>query len=118
MNAGPLAHLISGRGLEAWREALQGEAAAGGIAIEITYGEPTDNPGVRVDLSSSRHLARVTVWESGACEVEALEVSNGRAALGAHRELTSEHGVRDECLAVIAFMTKALRDAAGRPTVG
>ncbi|WP_442937479.1 MULTISPECIES: immunity protein TriTu family protein [unclassified Nostoc] len=32
---------------------------------------------MRLDFESSLHLGRVTVWESGACEMDILEISTG-----------------------------------------
>jgi hypothetical protein len=48
----------------------------------------TPNNGTYVDVDTPRHVARVTVWESGFCDLEALDVDTGNSVFWEHHEFS------------------------------
>src|SRR4051794_5526492 len=86
----PLSELVSGRGFERYQPGLRSRFGANRFRYEVTYREPTVNPAIRIDLESAQQIGRIAAWESGACDLEVIDVSTGETALFEHRELRNE----------------------------
>jgi hypothetical protein len=54
-------------------------------------GEKTDNPAIRVDVETSRVLGRLTVWESGNCTMEVIDIESEQMLMDEYRHLTSDN---------------------------
>jgi hypothetical protein len=111
MSAKPLTELISGRGFDKSQPGLSSRFAAYRFGHKLTYCEPTDDPAMRLDFETPLHLGRVTAWESGACDLVAVEISTGRTVFQEHHQLRSE----DEFHHLLPRLVLFMRDAAGRP---
>lgn len=109
MSAKPLAELISGRGFDRFQPRLGSRFKAYGFAYELTYCEPTEDAAMRLDFETPLHLGRVTAWESGACDLEAVEISTGRTVFREHHQLRSESEFHNVLPRLVLFM----RDATG-----
>ena len=107
----PLAELISGRGFDKFQPGLTSRFKAYKFAYRLTYCEPTDDTAMRLDFESPLHLGRVTAWESGACDLEALEISTGSVVFTEHHQLNSE----DEFHNILPRLVLFMRDATGWP---
>ncbi len=90
MSDRPLEGLISGKGWKGLWDLIQQLAGSAGVQAEATFCSPTDNSALRVDVSGKQRVGRITVWESGACELEALDVSTGRSTFSSHSDAASE----------------------------
>lgn len=50
----------------------------------------TDNPAIFADHLSSTKMGRVTVWNSGAIDIEVLDQFTGQTVLNKHLEITEK----------------------------
>src|SRR5215204_901003 len=90
MSAKPLSELISGRGFDRFQPGLISRFRAYKFAYKLTYCEPTADTAMRLDFKTPLHVGRAIAWESGACELEAVEISTGRTAFQERHQLYSE----------------------------
>ncbi|MGI4789784.1 MAG: immunity protein TriTu family protein [Janthinobacterium lividum] len=111
MGNGPLAKLISGRGFDQFQGGLRSRFGTYGLWYKLTYCEPTDNSAMRLDFESRIHIERVTVWESGECDLEVLEIANGATVFAEHHKVENEQ----EFHRVYPHLTEYMRDALGWP---
>lgn len=109
----PLTDLITGRGFDCYQDGLRSRFAAYRLDYELTYYTPTDNPAMRLDFQSPLHVGRVTVWKSGACDMEVLDVATGEVVFYEHHELASEKEFHEVYARLVIFM----REATGWPHV-
>jgi hypothetical protein len=72
--------MISGREFDRVRARLKALFDLSKISYTITYCRPTDNSAMRLDFDSDRHIGRITLWESGACTIEILEIYSEESA--------------------------------------
>ena len=107
----PLEELISGRGFDQYQGGLRSRFHAYGLVYELNYCQPTDKPAMFLDFESRLHFGRVTVWVSGECELEVLEIASGDTVFSEHHELGSER----EFHQVYPHLTEYMRDALGWP---
>ena len=64
---------------------------ARGLIVELTRPlATTDNPAVYAGIDSRLHMARITVWESGFCDTEILNIETGHQVSWNHAELASK----------------------------
>ena len=115
----PLSHLISERGFDRFQSGLMSRFAAYQIEYELTYSESSDNPSMRLDFDSLWHLGRVTVWESGHCDMEILKISSGKTVFYEHHQLKSDREFHTTYSKLVVFMRDAYgpwSSAAGKPT--
>jgi hypothetical protein len=111
MSEKPLAELISGRGFDRFQPGLTSRFGAYRFAYKLTYCEPADDTAMRLDFETPLHLGRVTARESGACDLEAVEISTGRTVFHEHHQLSNESEFHDILPRLLPFM----RDATGWP---
>lgn len=52
--------------------------------FSLTRGLPCPDPSVRLDLGSGRRIGRITVWSSGACDAEVLDVETEKRVYWQH----------------------------------
>jgi hypothetical protein len=69
-----------------WCDHNRCSLVADGLAVELSL--PLDGGALsaRVDLESSEIFGRVTIWESGLCDIEMIAVSSGDQILWKHLE--------------------------------
>lgn len=63
---------------------LAGELSALRLNASLTYGDPSPNPALRVDIDGSSAIGRFTWWSDGRAHVEALHVADGANLMSAH----------------------------------
>ena len=67
---------------QACRDALEAALqAAFPDAVLQDFGGDTRNPGVRVDLSTIKGMANISLWRNLSFDVNAIETNSGRALL-------------------------------------
>lgn len=75
---------------EAWVSANQSYLQKKGITVSIiTPSIKTDKNCIYVDIESESYLARVTVWESGEYEQEAIDILTEERIWGEYHQLQS-----------------------------
>ena len=98
--------------LEDWFRANTAQLKDRGLQVTLTRpSQPSDNNGIYADLGTSQYVARVTVWQSGHCDREALHISTGDTVFWDHcllRTPADLHQLLDE------FCTR-LTDPATQP---
>ncbi|MEH2262425.1 immunity protein TriTu family protein [Nostoc sp.] len=109
MSLDPLTQLISERGFDRFQPGLRSRFAAYRLGYTLTYCEPTDNSAMRLDFESSLHLGRVTVWESGACEMDILEISTGNNVFYESHQFKNEKEFHHTLPRLVIFMRDMLR---------
>jgi hypothetical protein len=105
----PLAHLIVERGFDHFQDGLRARFRRFRLNYVLTYCEPTNTPAMRLDFESALHCGRVTVWTSGACEMEVLEVVTGKSVFQEHHDFASESEFLATYPKLVVFMRDALR---------
>lgn len=74
------------------------------LGYTLTYCEPTDNSAMRLDFEATDLIGRVTVWESGACEMEVLDTASGRTVFDEHQDFSSEQQFFETYPRLVLFM--------------
>ena len=90
MSNEPLKNLISGRGFDRFQPGLESRFAAYRLQYVLTYCEPSDNSAMRLDFETTKLLGRVTVWESGECDMEAIDIESGDYVFREHHQCSNE----------------------------
>ena len=103
----PLSHLITKRGFDQFQDGLRSRFRAYRFEYKLTYCEPTDNPAMRLDFESTLHLGRATVWASGACDLEAVDIVTGAIAFSEHHQITNEREFHKVYSRLVQFMLNA-----------
>ena len=52
----------------------------------MAYGDPTSEPALRLDFETDDAIGRVTLWESGECDMEVSDTRRGADLLSEHHE--------------------------------
>lgn len=78
--------LISDRGFERFQTGLVARFRAHGISYSVTYGEPTQKTAMWLDFETDDAIGRVTLWESGECDMEVLDATTGGDLLREHHD--------------------------------
>ena len=99
--------LISGRGFDAYQAGLRARFRAMALGYTLTYCEPTDNPAMRLDFETSDQVGRVTVWESGACEMEVLNTASSETVFCEHHDFLGEQQFLETYSRLVVFMSDA-----------
>ncbi len=47
-----------------------------GLTATLTIGEDCPNQSARLDIESEHYMARITIWESGDCHCEIIDLMN------------------------------------------
>jgi hypothetical protein len=78
--------------LKKWFENRAAELSSAGIAFSCSVERTdTDNPASTFHLEGARWLANVSLWESGACDFESMEMKASPAPpVFEHRQIQSE----------------------------
>lgn len=92
----PLSNLVKERGFDRFQDGLK--ARFFDYKYELTYHPITSNSAMSIDFEKSGKIGRMTVWESGECDVEALEMKSGKLLFWKHYELKDEREFH-KCLA-------------------
>ncbi|MBD2603586.1 hypothetical protein H6G81_03340 [Scytonema hofmannii FACHB-248] len=109
MSLNPLTQLILERGFDRFQSGLRSRFAAYRLEYTLTYCEPSDNSAMRLDFESSLHLGRVTVWESGACEMDILEISTGNNVFYESHQFNNKKEFYQTYPRLVIFMRDMLR---------
>jgi hypothetical protein len=109
MSNEPLKKLISGRGFDRSQPGLESRFAAYRLQYVLTYCEPSDNSAMCLDFETKKLMGRVTVWESGDCEMEAIDIESGKHAFYEHHQCNNEMEFHRTLAKLVVYM----RDAFG-----
>ncbi|MEO6473605.1 hypothetical protein [Luteolibacter sp.] len=78
--------LISGRGFDSYQSGLVARFKAHRIDYSVTYGAPSPKSAMWLDFETDDAIGRVTLWESGECDMEVLDATTGGDLLREHYE--------------------------------
>jgi hypothetical protein len=81
--------LISGRGFDRFQTGLIARWRAHRIGYDLNYGRPTSKPSMTLDFTTNQGVGRVTLWESGECDLEVLDCATGGHLLEEHHEFAN-----------------------------
>ncbi|MHC5728836.1 MAG: immunity protein TriTu family protein [Nostoc sp.] len=109
MSSKPLTNLISGRNFDRFQPGLESRFAAYRLEYVLIYCEISDNPAMRLDFETSKLLGRVTVWESGDCDMEVIDIASGEYVFLEHHQFSNELEFHKTYPKLVVFM----RDAFG-----
>lgn len=68
--------LITGRKFDLFQSGLEARFNENRIGYKITYGEPTAKPVMWMDYETDSAIGRVTLWESGECDMEVVDAES------------------------------------------
>lgn len=109
MSNEPLKNLISGRNFDRFQPSLELRFTAYQLQYVLTYCEPSDNSAMRLDFETKKLIGRVTVWESGHCEMEVINIKSGKQAFYEHHQCNNEIEFHKTLARLVVYM----RDASG-----
>lgn len=109
MQSYPLSELIRNRSFDRYQDGLESRFAAYKFKYQLTYCEPSDNSALRIDFGYKNQEGRMTVWETGECDLEVLDSKAGQNVLWKHYQLKNE----DEFHHMLAQFALFFRD--GKP---
>ena len=69
--------LITGRKFDLFQSGLESRFVANRVGYKLTYGESTAKPAMWMDYETDFAIGRVTLWESGECDMEVLDAESG-----------------------------------------
>jgi hypothetical protein len=104
----PLEKLISERNFDRFQSGLKARFAAYRLEYTLTYSEPNDKSSMSLDFDSEQHIGRVTVWVSGECDMEILDVSTGKQVFYEHHQFNNELDFHRTYPRLVVFMRDAL----------
>jgi hypothetical protein len=90
MSNEPLKNLISGGGFDRFQPGLESRFAAYRLQYALTYRKPSDNSAMRLNFETMNLSGRVTVWESGHCDMEVIDVESGDSVFYEHHQFSNE----------------------------
>ena len=100
--------LITGRQFDQLLPELSARFRRLDIDLECTYCKPTNNPALCLDLENATHVGRLTLWTSGACEVEVIRIADGVQVMGESLMVESSDGLLAALFGIGNFMKAAL----------
>ncbi len=112
MQSYPLTNLIRNRSFNRYQDGLESRFAAYKFDYELTYCETTDNSAMRLDFEHKNLTGRMTVWESGGCYLEVLEIETDKSILSRHYQLNDERSFHQ----LLADFFLYFRDGKDLPT--
>lgn len=64
-----------------WAQTVRADRALGpkNIDMRLTESEPSANPSARLDIDAPTAIGRITVWESGDYDAEAIDLQTERS---------------------------------------
>ncbi|MDP1586392.1 MAG: hypothetical protein Q8M07_01500 [Prosthecobacter sp.] len=78
------ADLITHQGFDRYQLGLIARWQAHRIGYSLSYGEPTSKPSMGLDYETADAIGRVTLWESGECDLEVIDATTGADLLREH----------------------------------
>ena len=112
MQSDPLTDLIRNRSFDRFQDGLKARFAAYQFIYELTYGEHTDNSAMYLDFEDKNLMGRMTVWESGFCDLEVIEIETAKQIFWRHYQLHDERAFHQ----LLADFFLFLRDGKELPT--
>src|ERR1022692_1360053 len=100
-----LKHLISERGFDSFRDALEARFRAHRLSFRIHYSEGSPLPSSLVRLENTERLGDVCVWESGHCDITAGSLVDGETK-DRHIVLKTAEGFHEQLAALFLYVTK------------
>ena len=64
--------------LEEWASNNRSSLEKKGITIDFVRSRPSEKPAAYIDIDTASTLARVTAWNSGELQLEAIEAGSGK----------------------------------------
>jgi hypothetical protein len=90
MQSYPLKNLIRYRTFDRYQQGLESRFGAYKFDYQLTYCKPSNNSAMLLDFSYKDLIGRMTVWESGECDLEVTEKETGKSILWKHYQLNDE----------------------------
>lgn len=100
----PLTNLISQRGFERYKEGLHARFAAYRFSYSHDYYNATENASLHLNVKSQKYLGQVVVWESGDCELKAVDATSGEIVFFEHYRFNNEDDFHSTFAKLIIFM--------------
>jgi len=70
------------------------------------YSKPGKNPCLIIDFDNHLQLSRITLWESGECDIEAIALAGSTKIIGEISELKTMGEFEDKLLGLIEYMKR------------
>jgi hypothetical protein len=112
MQSYPLTNLIRNRSFDRYQDGLESRFAAYRFDYKLSYGELSDNSAMLLDFEYKKLIGRMTVWESGECYLEVLEIETSKSILSRHYQLSDERSFHQ----LLADFFLYFRDGKDLPT--
>lgn len=84
----PLSNLIKERGFDRFQDGLKARFYS--YQYELTYGKITTKSAMWIDFENSNQFGRMTIWESGECDIEVLDIESRKQSFWKHYDLKDE----------------------------
>jgi hypothetical protein len=112
MQTYPLSNFIRNRLFDRYQDGLESRFAAYKFKYQLTYCEPSNNSAMNLDFEYKKPAGRMTVWESGECDLEVMEMETNKSILWKHYQLSDEKAFHE----LLANFFLYFRDGKNLPT--
>jgi len=99
-------NFISGHDFDKQQERYFSGLAFSDVDYLYTYSLPCDNPCLRIDFDNCKQLSRITMWESGECDIEVISLTDSTRVIDEVSELKTINEFEDKLLSLIEYMKK------------
>ena len=107
MNSTPLHNLIENKGFDQYQEGLKSRFKAYNLKYNLVYCEPTNKTAMYLDFESDKQVGRVTVWVSGECDMEVLDIISGERVFDEVHQFKTEEEFFDIYPKLVIYMREA-----------
>ncbi len=103
----PLKKLIEEREFDKYQPEIEYKFAAKWLKYALVYGNRTNKSAMYLNFESPTQLGRITVWISGECEVEVLDIETEKTVFHEYYLFKSEAEFLQVIPNLVLFMCKS-----------
>jgi len=98
--------LISGHDFDRQLDHYFDNLSSSDVDYLYAYSKPGDNPCLIIDFDNCIQVSRITLWESGECDIEAIALTGSTKIIGETSELKTIGEFEDKLLSLIEYMKR------------
>ncbi len=104
MTSNPLHNLIGNKGFDQYQIGLKSRFMVYQLKYKLVYCEPTDKSAMFLEFESDSQIGRITVWVSGECEMEVIDIDSGEISFNETHHFKSEEEFFNTYPKLVLFM--------------
>lgn len=97
-------HFISEHGFDNQLEHYFSTLALSNVGYLYTYSSFCNTPCLRIDFDNCKQLSRITIWESGECNIEVISIKNSTRMIDESSKLKTIGEFEDKLLSLVEYI--------------